>query len=111
MNDDSTPRRPHVYPDVDGERSTAGSNYGDWRPEQPRGPHGYDFEARFTPPEQDPDFDRLRAEYESELDARHPSWRDEPQRRLADDFGRWRELRAAAGQGGKDPGDNPGRQR
>ena len=41
---------PHVYPTSDGERSTAGSNYGDWRPTQPQRPHGYDFEARFRQP-------------------------------------------------------------
>ena len=40
---------PHVYPTGDGERSTAGSNYGDWRPAQPPRPHGYDFEKRFRP--------------------------------------------------------------
>ncbi|KQW52038.1 MULTISPECIES: hypothetical protein [unclassified Roseateles] len=111
MTHDPDQRLPHVYPDVDGERSTAGSNYGDWRPEQPRGPHGYDFEARFTPPEQDPDFARLRAEYERELDARHPNWRDDPHHRFADDFGRWRELRATTGQGGNDPRDDQGLQR
>ena len=54
------PLHPHVYPTGDGERSTAGSNYGDWRPAQPHGPHGYDFEERFPPPELDPDFRRPR---------------------------------------------------
>ena len=51
---------PHVYPTGDGERSTAGSNYGDWRPAVPHGPQGYDFESRFTPPALDPDFRRQR---------------------------------------------------
>jgi hypothetical protein len=47
---------PQVEPTGDGERSTAGSNYGDWRPLGRRPPHGYDFEKRFVPPSQDPDF-------------------------------------------------------
>lgn len=47
---------PAVHPTGDGERSDAGTNYGDWRPSQPHGPHGYDFEDRFKPPAQDPDF-------------------------------------------------------
>lgn len=47
---------PDVYPTGDGERSTAGSNYGDWRPSHGPLPHGYDFESRFVPPAQDPDF-------------------------------------------------------
>lgn len=51
---DSSPA--HVEPTGDGERSTAGSNYGDWRPLGPRPPRGYDFEKRFVPPAQDPDF-------------------------------------------------------
>lgn len=47
---------PHVYPTGDGERSTAGSNYGDWRPAQPHRPHGYDYESGFVPPRLDPDY-------------------------------------------------------
>jgi hypothetical protein len=90
---------PHVYPTGDGERSTAGSNYGDWRPAQPHGPHGYDFESRFPPPELDPDFRRLRDEHERELDAHYPHWRAARYRRFADDFERWREQRAARSEG------------
>ena len=68
MNDDRQ-FHPHVYPTGDGERSTAGSNYGDWRPAQPPRPHGYDFESRFAQPPADgmapdPDYRRLREEHE-----------------------------------------------
>lgn len=89
---------PHVYPTGDGERSTAGSNYGDWRPAQPPRPHGYDFESRFERPDWvslDPDFRRLRDEHERDLDAHYPHWLQARYRRFADEFGRWREQRAA----------------
>jgi hypothetical protein len=71
-----------VYATGDGgERSNAGSNYGDWRPAGPRRPHGYDFEARFTQPSW-PDADhqhyqRLRNEHARELDAHYAQWRRE----------------------------------
>lgn len=86
---------PHVYPTGDGERSTAGSNYGDWRPAQPPRPHGYDFEKRFTDPSPDwaavdPDYCRLREEHERELDAHYPYWLEQRRQRFSDDFGRWR---------------------
>jgi hypothetical protein len=61
--------RPDVFPTGDGERSSAGSNDGDWRPAQPPAPHGYDFEKRFVPPALDPDFKPLRDEPERDLDA------------------------------------------
>lgn len=89
---------PHVYPTGDGERSTAGSNYGDWRPATPPRPHGYDFEARFAHGEglpHDPDYQRLRDEHARELDAHYPHWRQQRYQRFADDFGRWREQRNA----------------
>lgn len=47
---------PDVYATGDGERSSAGSNYGDWRPAHGPLPHGYDFESRFVAPAQDPAF-------------------------------------------------------
>ncbi|HEY8880307.1 MAG TPA: hypothetical protein VIN03_22245 [Roseateles sp.] len=90
---------PHVYPTGDGERSTAGSNYGDWRPAQPPRPHGYDFESRFEQPDWatlDPDYRRLRDEHERELDAHYPHWLQTRYKRFADEFGRWREEKAHA---------------
>lgn len=86
---------PHVYPTGDGERSTAGSNYGDWRTAQPPRPHGYDFESRFEP-SLDPDYRRLREEHERELDAHYPHWREMRYQRFSDDFGRWREERGSS---------------
>ena len=65
----------------DGERSNAGSNYGDWRPATPRRPHGYDFEAGFTQPQpHDADhrhYQRLRSEHARELDAHYAQWRQQ----------------------------------
>jgi hypothetical protein len=100
---------PHVYPTGDGERSTAGSNYGDWRPAQPPRPHGYDFEARFQQRPADwtldPDYRRLRDEHERELDAHYPHWREARYQRFSEDFGRWREQRGSAADrdGGSEP--------
>lgn len=99
---------PRVYPTGDGERSTAGSNYGDWRPATPPRPHGYDFEARFAHgpgdgPPRDPDeahYRRLRDEHARELDAHYPHWRQQRYQRFADDFGRWREQRDAPADAG-----------
>lgn len=89
---------PRVIPTGDGARSTAGSDYGDWRPARPHGPHGYDFEKRFDPrspdtPLLDPDYRRLRDEHERELDAHYPRWREMRYRRFADEFDRWRQER------------------
>jgi hypothetical protein len=91
---------PHVYPTGDGERSTAGSNYGDWRPAQPPRPHGYDFDQRFAnlPHDRvtlDPDYRRLREEHERELDAHYPAWLQARYERFSDDFGRWRQERGS----------------
>jgi hypothetical protein len=87
---------PQVLDTGDGERSTAGSNYGDWRPLRPHGPHGYDFEARFRDGVKAPDdlYRQLREDHGRELDARYPDWRYQ---RFSEDFQRWREERAAAG--------------
>jgi hypothetical protein len=96
---------PRVYATGDGERSTAGSNYGDWRPAQPSKPHGYDFDSRFEPPDPalaDPDYRRLRDEHARELDAHYPHWLEARYRRFSDDFGRWRAARGA--DAGKEPG-------
>ncbi|MDR7297787.1 hypothetical protein J2X16_003136 [Pelomonas aquatica] len=91
---------PHVYPTGDGERSTAGSNYGDWRPAHPQRPHGYDFEARFRQQPADwttdPDYRRLRGEHERDLDAHYPHWREARYQRFSEEFGRWREQRAGS---------------
>jgi len=93
---------PHVYPTGDGERSTAGSNYGDWRPATPPRPHGYVFEARFAhgqglaPHPDDADYRRLRDEHARELAAHYPHWRQQRYQRFADDFGRWREQHSAS---------------
>ena len=99
---------PRVYDTGDGERSTAGSNYGDWRPVRPHGPHGYDFEARFRPDwaTLDPDYRRLRDEHERELDAHYPHWLQTRYQRFSDDFGRWREARSQAADGA-DPAEPP----
>lgn len=95
---------PRVYSTGDGERSTAGSDYGDWRPAHPPRPHGYDFESRFTGRQNewaqlDPDYRRLRDEHERELDAHYPHWLQKRYERFADEFGRWREERDARGSG------------
>lgn len=92
---------PEIYATGDGWRSTAGSNYGDWRPAQPPQPHGYDFEKRFEPagggPAHDPDYQRLRAEHERELDEHYGDWLKQRYERFSDDFGRWRDGRYKAG--------------
>jgi hypothetical protein len=49
-NDPDSDPQVHPTKSGDGERSTAGTNYGDWRPNHPQRPHGYDFEERFTTP-------------------------------------------------------------
>ena len=97
---------PHVYPTGDGERSTAGSNYGDWRPADGPKPHGYDFEARFSHPPhwQDPDFQRLRAEHARDVDERYPQWRQERYQRLSEDFNRQERSAGAAASGPDAPG-------
>lgn len=91
---------PRVYRTLDGERSTAGTNYGDWRPAHPPRPHGYDFESRFEhpagPAPLDPDYRRLRDEHERELDEHYPHWLEMRYRRFSEEFGRWREERSAA---------------
>ncbi len=90
---------PLVYPTLDGERSTAGTNYGDWRPAHPPRPHGYDFESRFQPAAGpaalDPDYRRLRDEHERELDEHYPHWLEMRYRRFSEEFDRWREERGA----------------
>ena len=103
---------PHVYGTGDGERSTAGSNYGDWRPASPPRPHGYDFEERFIHPAPDdrmrldPDYRRLRDEHERELDAHYPHWLRTRYERFSDEFGRWREERnGREGRDGRNEGD------
>ena len=72
---------PHVYPTGDGERSTAGSNYGDWRPAQPQRPHRNDFEARF----------QRTGRAIPDTVARDPDGLQTRYKRFTDDFGRWRE--------------------
>lgn len=90
---------PRVYSTGDGERSTAGSNYGDWRPDHPSPPHGYDFEQRFDqgPTEWaalDPDYRRLRDEHERELDAHYPHWVEMRRKHFNEDFNQWRKERS-----------------
>lgn len=99
---------PRVYATGDGERSTAGSNYGDWRPAQPPRPHGYDFESRFVnePPPGwaalEADYRRLRDEHERDLDAHYPHWLEQRRQRFSDDFARWREEQRAKAAGKAD---------
>ena len=92
--------QPRVYFSGDGERSTAGSNYGDWRPSQPQRPHGYDFEQRFKHQLQDlttpePDELLLREAHERELDALYPDWPEARRTRYPDEFLSWREEQSA----------------
>ena len=74
---------PRVYATGDGERSTAGSNYGDWRPAQPQRPHGYDFEARF----------QRAGGATPDAVAHDPRWQQTRYKRFTDDFGQRREPR------------------
>jgi hypothetical protein len=104
---------PRVYSTGEGQRSTAGSSYGDWRPTGPQRPHGFDFEKRFLQPHSDdrvlldPDYRRLRDEHERELDAHYPHWLRTRYERFAEDFGRWREQRqqGVGVPSGQEPGD------
>lgn len=85
------PVQPPVWPTGDGERSSAGSNYGDWRPASPAQPHGFDFEARY-----EPDYQRLRDEHAQALDAHYPHWQATRGPGFPQDFERWRAGRAGA---------------
>lgn len=88
------PRPTHVYEtsEHDGARSTAGSNYGDWRPNHPQRPHGVDYDAGPVPaPDFDPEFAQLRNEHMRDLDHHYDHWRQQRYERFKQDFGTWRE--------------------
>lgn len=90
------PTRVYETSEHDGARSTAGTNYGDWRPNHPPRPHGYDFDARRGPalsrgPAFDPDYAQLRNEYMRDLDHHYDHWREQRHQRFKEDFGTWRE--------------------
>ena len=94
------PTRVYETPEHDGYRSTAGSNYGDWRPNHPPRPHGYDFDARRDAelgrgPDFDPHYAQLRNEHMRDMDNHYDQWRAERHEQFKADFGTWREQQRA----------------
>jgi hypothetical protein len=86
------PTQVYGTPEHDGTRSTAGSNYGDWRPNHAPRPHGVDYDAGPVPaPDFDPEFAQLRNEHMRDLDHHYDHWRRQRFEQFKQDFGTWRE--------------------